>query len=39
LFLADVLGVYDVFGTPDAALRNAAQTPANEPLMPIPMRR
>ena len=34
LFLADVLGVYDVFGnSPDAALRNAAQTPANEPLM------
>ena len=33
LFLADVLGVYDVFGgSPDAALRNAAQTPANEPL-------
>ena len=28
LFLADVLGVYDVFGgSPDAALRNAAQTP------------
>ena len=28
LFLADVLGVYDVYGgSPDAALRNAAQTP------------
>src|SRR5438034_604488 len=37
LFLADVLGVYDVFGgSPDAALRNATQTPANEPLMLIP---
>src|ERR1700737_1494811 len=37
LFLADVLGVYDVYGnSPDAALRNAAQTPANEPLMLIP---
>src|SRR5947207_11234875 len=37
LFLADVLGVYDVFGNShDAALRNAAQTPANEPLMLIP---
>ena len=37
LFLADVLGVYDVFGdSPDAALRDAAQTPANEPLMLIP---
>ncbi|MGO4714129.1 LLM class flavin-dependent oxidoreductase [Bradyrhizobium sp. 2TAF24] len=34
LFLADVLGVYDVFGgTPDAALRNAAQVPVNDPLM------
>ena len=37
LFLADVLGVYDVFGgSPDAALRNAAQTPANDPLLLIP---
>ena len=37
LFLADVLGVYDVFGgSPDAALRNATQTPSNEPLMLIP---
>src|ERR1700712_3901691 len=37
LFLADVLGVYDVYGnSPDAALRNAAQTPSNEPLMLIP---
>src|ERR1700726_80961 len=37
LFLADVLGVYDVFGgSPDAAVRNATQTPANEPLMLIP---
>jgi len=37
LFLADVLGVYDVFGGgPDAALRNAAQTPANDPLLVIP---
>src|SRR6202522_3737596 len=36
LFLADVLGVYDVFGSsPDAALRNAAQTPANDPLLLI----
>ncbi|MEW6639532.1 MAG: LLM class flavin-dependent oxidoreductase [Pseudomonadota bacterium] len=34
LFLADVLGVYDVFGgSPDAALRNAAQVPVNDPLM------
>src|SRR2546430_11779885 len=37
LFLADVLGVYDVFGgSPDAAIRNATQTPANEPLLLIP---
>jgi alkanesulfonate monooxygenase len=37
LFLADVLGVYDVYGNgPDAALRNATQTPANEPLLLIP---
>ena len=34
LFLADVLGVYDVFGgSPDAALRNATQTPVNDPLL------
>src|SRR5258707_12027043 len=37
LFLADVLGVYDVFGnSPDAALRNATQTPCNDPLLLIP---
>ena len=36
LFLADVLGVYDVFGgNPDAALRNAAQVPVNDPLLLI----
>jgi hypothetical protein len=35
LFLADVLGVYDVYGnSPDAALRNAAQSPSNDPLPP-----
>ena len=34
LFLADVLGVYDVYGgTPDAALRHAAQVPVNDPMM------
>lgn len=34
LFLADVLGVYDVFGnSPDAALRNAAQVPVGDPLL------
>jgi FMN-dependent oxidoreductase (nitrilotriacetate monooxygenase family) len=34
LFLADVLGIYDVFGAaPDAALRNAVQVPLLDPLM------
>ncbi|TDV06763.1 LLM class flavin-dependent oxidoreductase [Paraburkholderia caballeronis] len=33
LFIADVLGVYDVYGhSADAALRNAAQVPINDPL-------
>lgn len=37
LFLADVLGVYDVYGdSPDAALRNAMQVPVNDPLLVIP---
>ena len=36
LFLADVLGVYDVYnGSPDTALENAVQVPVNDPLMPI----
>lgn len=36
VFLADVLGVYDVFGgTPDGALRHATQTPVNDPLLVI----
>ena len=34
LFIADVLGVYDVFGgDSSAALAHAAQTPVNDPLM------
>jgi FMN-dependent oxidoreductase (nitrilotriacetate monooxygenase family) len=34
LFIADVLGVYDVYGgTPDAALRGGAQVPVNDPMM------
>ncbi|OPG04621.1 LLM class flavin-dependent oxidoreductase [Microbispora sp. GKU 823] len=34
LFLADALGHLDVFGgTPDASLRNAAQSPVNDPLL------
>src|ERR1700754_3919520 len=37
LFLADVLGVYDVFGgSHEAAVRTAAQTPVNDPMMVIP---
>jgi alkanesulfonate monooxygenase len=37
LFLADVLGVYDVFaGSVDAALRNATQVPVNDPLLLVP---
>jgi long-chain alkane monooxygenase len=37
LFLADILGVYDVFGgSPEAALRHAAQTPVNDPLLLVP---
>ena len=37
LFLADVLGVYDVFGGgPEAALRHAAQVPVNDPLLLVP---
>jgi alkanesulfonate monooxygenase len=37
LFLADVLGVYDVFGgTPEAALCHGIQVPVNDPLLLIP---
>jgi len=37
LFLADVLGIYDVYGgSPDAALRNAVQVPLLDPLMLVP---
>jgi alkanesulfonate monooxygenase len=37
LFLADVLGVYDVFGgTPDAALSHGIQVPVNDPLLLVP---
>ncbi|MFZ2561419.1 MAG: LLM class flavin-dependent oxidoreductase [Corynebacterium variabile] len=33
LFLADVLGLYDLYGaSPDAALRAATQVPVNDPL-------
>jgi len=37
LFLADVLGVYDVFGGgPEAALRRGTQIPVNDPLLLVP---
>ena len=37
VFLADVLGVYDVYaGNADAALRRATQVPANDPTLVIP---
>ncbi|QEN84875.1 LLM class flavin-dependent oxidoreductase [Labrys sp. KNU-23] len=37
LFLADVLGLYDVYGGgPETALRNATQVPVNDALLVIP---
>jgi FMN-dependent oxidoreductase (nitrilotriacetate monooxygenase family) len=37
LFLADVLGIYDVYeGSPDAALRNAVQVPLLDPMLLVP---
>jgi alkanesulfonate monooxygenase len=37
IFLADVLGVYDVYkGSARTALENAVQVPVNDPLMVIP---
>jgi FMN-dependent oxidoreductase (nitrilotriacetate monooxygenase family) len=37
LFIADVLGLYDVFGgNADAALRQCAQVPVNDPVLLIP---
>lgn len=37
LFLADVIGIYDVYGGgPEAALRQATQVPVNDPSMLIP---
>ncbi len=37
VFLADVLGIYDVFrGGPETALEQAVQVPVNDPLMVIP---
>ncbi|HUC18547.1 MAG TPA: LLM class flavin-dependent oxidoreductase [Acetobacteraceae bacterium] len=37
IFLADVLGVYDVYeGAPDAALRGAVQVPLLDPMLLVP---
>ena len=37
MFLADVLGVYDVYqGSVDAALRHGAQVPVNDPAIIVP---
>jgi alkanesulfonate monooxygenase len=37
LFIADVLGVYDVYGgNVDAALRNGTQIPVNDPCLLVP---
>jgi len=37
LFLADILGVYDVYrDSPDASIRNAVQIPVNDPPLLIP---
>ena len=38
VFLADVLGVYDVYqGSADTALRQAVQVPVNDPLLLVPL--
>ncbi|WP_428419479.1 LLM class flavin-dependent oxidoreductase [Methylibium sp.] len=38
IFLADVLGVYDVYqGAADAALRHGVQVPLNDPLALVPL--
>jgi len=38
IFLADVLGAYDVYqGSADAALRHAVQAPLNDPLALVPI--
>lgn len=37
LFIADVLGIYDVYqGGPEAALRGGVQVPVNDPLLLVP---
>lgn len=37
IFLADIVGVYDVYGGgPDVALRESVQVPVNDPLLLVP---
>jgi FMN-dependent oxidoreductase (nitrilotriacetate monooxygenase family) len=37
IFLADILGVYDVYkGGPETAIREASQIPVNDPMMLVP---
>jgi FMN-dependent oxidoreductase (nitrilotriacetate monooxygenase family) len=37
LFIADVLGIYDVYGgSQDTAIRTGAQVPVNDPLLVVP---
>ncbi|AOJ03987.1 MULTISPECIES: LLM class flavin-dependent oxidoreductase [Burkholderia] len=37
IFLADIVGVYDVYGgSPDVALRESVQVPVNDPLLLVP---
>src|ERR1700674_5641709 len=39
IFLADVLGIYDVYGgSPDAALRNAFRVRVTDPILRTPAR-
>jgi FMN-dependent oxidoreductase (nitrilotriacetate monooxygenase family) len=36
IFLADIVGVYDVYqASPDASIRTAAQIPVNDPIIPL----
>nr|WP_316046315.1 LLM class flavin-dependent oxidoreductase [Planococcus glaciei] len=38
IFIADVLGTYDVYnGSRDAAVRQGAQSPVNDPLLVVPL--
>ena len=37
LFIADIIGVYDVFaGSADAAIRGGVQIPVNDPVLLVP---